>query len=346
MSEQTTQQVVADNNTNKNTKEREISIKERELTLREKELDAKIALDRRGLWLTSPLLIGAITAISGLIGTGIGAVMQGSANFKLERQKFEFALIQEALESPNQKEAAKQLLFLVNSGVILTLDSDNLRKIAEDSPSEIPLLVPNTPKLLGVFFRKYRAQFGEVSPEARAALTKIFEFIERDEELTDIRQIAYILATIKYETGLSYRPLSESQVFRSEKTLEDMYGFREDLGNTEPGDGSLYQGRGYVWSPGKKHYQRMNSELGLVGTDSDLVRYPEKALDPLIAYRILVYQMREGLLTGKKLSDFITDEKTDYYQARSINGGSNDPAGQIAQDAEKIESILRETLEK
>ncbi|MDJ0580967.1 hypothetical protein [Crocosphaera sp.] len=179
MSDQDSQKAVSDNNA----REREIALRERELALREKEVEAKNRLDRKGLWLTSPLLIGSITAISGLIGTGIGAVLQGNANFKLERQKFEFNLIQDALEASNQKEAAKQLLFLVNSGVIISLDSQKLRSIAENNPSEIPVLVPTTAESLDIFFKEYVQKFGKLSPEGRSALSKLFTFIEKDKDI-------------------------------------------------------------------------------------------------------------------------------------------------------------------
>jgi hypothetical protein len=128
-----------------NLKEREFLFKEKELVLKNKELEAKIKLEKRGLWFTSPLLIGGITAISGLIGTGIGAILQSYTNSTLERQKFEFTLIQKALQAPTQDEAAKQLLFLVNSGVIISLDGGKIRNIAENNPSQLPSLVPIVP---------------------------------------------------------------------------------------------------------------------------------------------------------------------------------------------------------
>jgi lysozyme len=111
---------------------------EKEFSLKEKEVDAKIKYDQKGLWVTSPLLLGVITAISGLIGTGIGAVLQGNANLKLERNKFEFIQIQKALETTDTKEAAKRLVFLVDIGVIQSLDGNKIRKIAETQPQKIP----------------------------------------------------------------------------------------------------------------------------------------------------------------------------------------------------------------
>jgi hypothetical protein len=130
-------------------REKEFILKEREIALKEQEVREKINLEKRGLWFSSPLLIGVFSAVFGLLGTGIGAALQGYSNFhlerqkfdlnfQLERQKFEFSLIQKALEIKDRNEAAKQLLFLVNSGVIQSLDSEKIRKIAE-RPEDLPI---------------------------------------------------------------------------------------------------------------------------------------------------------------------------------------------------------------
>lgn len=120
-------------------KERELILKEKELALKEQEAKAKIEFEKRNLWFSSPLLIGALSATFGLIGTGIGAGLQGYSNFQLERQKFESSLIQKSLEIKDRNEAAKSLLFLVDSGIIQSLDGARIRKIAEN-PEQLPML--------------------------------------------------------------------------------------------------------------------------------------------------------------------------------------------------------------
>ncbi|MDJ0707242.1 MAG: hypothetical protein QNJ46_28540 [Leptolyngbyaceae cyanobacterium MO_188.B28] len=133
-------------------REKELVLKERELALKEQETKARIELEKRGIWFSSPVLIGVASAIFGLIGTGVGAALQGysnfnlerqkfESNFQLERQKFEFALIQKTLESSDRKEAAKQLLFLVDSGLIQSLDSEKIRKSAAN-PDQLPTFLP------------------------------------------------------------------------------------------------------------------------------------------------------------------------------------------------------------
>ena len=91
-------------------------------------------------------------------------------------------------------------------------------------------------------------------------------------------------------------------------------------------------------------YQRVNEILGLAGTDSDLVKYPEKVLDPEIAYRVAAAMMSQGWVSGKKLGDFI-NQNTDYTNARKIINGL-DHAEEIAASAKNFEQILRETVNK
>jgi Circadian oscillating protein COP23 len=137
-------------------KEREIIVKEREIALKELETKVQLEINHRNIWFTSPLLIGLASALFGLLGTALGAVLQGQSNFQLEkhkleassqleRQKFEFSLILKALESKDKlilmgsdrKEAAKKLAFLVNLGVIKTVNLNAIKKLV-DNPDDLP----------------------------------------------------------------------------------------------------------------------------------------------------------------------------------------------------------------
>ncbi|MFG6107179.1 hypothetical protein U2F10_33395 [Leptothoe sp. EHU-05/26/07-4] len=124
--------------------ERKLALAEKELALKEQELRANINQKSRDLWFTSPVLLGIASAVFGLLGTGIGAALQGHASLRLERQKFEFLLIQKSLEpsgeessSDDRKEAAKQLVFLVDSGIIQSLDAEKIKQLAEE-PENLP----------------------------------------------------------------------------------------------------------------------------------------------------------------------------------------------------------------
>ena len=143
-------------------------------------------------------------------------------------------------------------------------------------------------------------------------------------------QVAYVLATVEHESAMGrYR----------EEIGEDSYFNRYDirfnprlartLGNTQPGDGVRFKGRGYVQITGRRNYTIWAKKLGI-----DLVTKPELAAEPKYAIPILVLGMKEGSFTGRSLNTYIRPGKVDYYNARRIINGT-DRASLIAGYARK-----------
>ncbi|HEV8369307.1 MAG TPA: hypothetical protein VGQ39_15235 [Pyrinomonadaceae bacterium] len=341
----------------------DLEIKQTELAIKQAELKSKLnekpltppqtQAQPQRTTAPSPLTLAIITGIIGLIGAGVANVLQTRSNLQLERQKFESSLMLKAIETGKPEAAAKNLLFLVRVGLI----NDPSGRIAalESKPEDAPVLpvapgavapVPRTASAAQVFFDKYGEQFEPLTDDGKAVLTKLFSLIEKDKAMTDVRQVAYTLATIKWETANTFKPIIE---VGSDTELEQRYGpgsgVGARLGNMETGDGARYKGRGYLPLTGKRNYQRFNESLGLVGTDSDLVKFPEKAQVPEIAYRITAAIMNQGFATGKKLGDFINNQNTDYQNARKIVNGL-DHAQEIAASATKFELILRASVSK
>ncbi|MEG4166675.1 MULTISPECIES: peptidoglycan-binding protein [unclassified Microcoleus] len=141
-----------------------------------------------------------------------------------------------------------------------------------------------------------------------------------DNGVIDRGQIAYVFATAEHESHFG----------RFMMELADGWDYenREDLGNTEPGDGPRFKGRGFVQITGRRNYQIWSEQLGI-----NLIDNPEKAALPEIAAMILVRGMRDGSFTGVGLSDFIVGNLRDFFNARTIVNG-RDKADLIAQIAE------------
>lgn len=92
------------------------------------------------------------------------------------------------------------------------------------------------------------------------------------------------------------------------------YEGRRDLGNTEPGDGPRFHGRGPIQLTGRANYRAAGRDLNL-----DLERNPEKAADPDVAFRIAGwYWTTRNLNKFADLGDAGVDDVT-----RLINGGYN-----------------------
>lgn len=144
--------------------------------------------------------------------------------------------------------------------------------------------------------------------------------------VTDPAQIAYIFATSEHESHLGQWMVE----FASGKAYEG----RRDLGNTQPGDGVRFKGRGFCQVTGRANYKMWSQKLGI-----DLVGNPEKAADEAIAARVMVMGMRDGSFTGKKLSSYISGGSRDFRNARRIINAM-DRADHIAAIAERYYAAL------
>jgi hypothetical protein len=153
---------------------------------------------------------------------------------------------------------------------------------------------------------------------------RLLSFISEDIAFTDQRQVAYVLATVRWETRYTYKPIAENG-----------NGAGRPYGIPDPETGQVYYGRGYCQITWKSNYERFSKVVGY-----DLVAQPDLALEPSVAYRILSVGMREGLFTGKKLDDYINDAGANYVDARRIIN-DQDHAQTIAGFAERFYMILQ-----
>ncbi|MFN5515144.1 MAG: glycoside hydrolase family 19 protein [Cyanobacteriota bacterium] len=130
-----------------------------------------------------------------------------------------------------------------------------------------------------------------------------------DQGVMDRNQICYILATIQHETADTFKPIAE-------------YG-----GASRPY--APYYGRGYVQLTWKYNYAKYGEML-----HQDFVDHPDLVMQPDVSLFIIVNGMKDGVFTGKKLSDYITLNHVDFVDARRIINGM-DRAELIASYAEE-----------
>lgn len=124
-----------------------------------------------------------------------------------------------------------------------------------------------------------------------------------------------ILGTIIVEVGQRFEPIPEY-------ATGDAYEGRADLGNTQPGDGRRYKGRGFIQVTGRSNYRtygRKVAELWGAG-DADelnLEAHPENALDPDVAAAVMAVYFRDrGIPAMAARGDWAAVR-------RAVNGGMN-----------------------
>ena len=135
---------------------------------------------------------------------------------------------------------------------------------------------------------------------------------------------AYMLATAYHETKYTMQPVREAYWMSEAWRKKNLRYYP-------------HYGRGYVQLTWPFNYERVDRELGLNGA---LVANLDLAMQPGIAAKIMIYGMREGWFTNKKLSDYIKNGKADYVGARRIINGT-DKEQLIAEYAKQLESALK-----
>jgi hypothetical protein len=182
----------------------------------------------------------------------------------------------------------------------------------------------------------YSIAYGRIDPVKQQNIERLLSAIEADVAVTDVQWAAYMLATVKHECADRWQPLEEYG-----KGAGRPYG---DPVTVVSADGqshmNTYYGRGYVQITWKDNYARLGRAIGV---NDQLMIFPERALDPSIAYRIMSEGMRRGLFTGRKLGDYINDHRCDYRLARQIIN-SLDQADRIAAYSNVLEEILRQSV--
>src|SRR5688500_1239834 len=133
------------------------------------------------------------------------------------------------------------------------------------SDDELRQIMPNCPQ----------AKRALSLPHLQAAMTEF--------GITTYLREAAFLAQLAHESG-EFRWMEEIASGAA-------YEGRRDLGNTQPGDGKRYKGRGPIQLTGRANYRRYGQLLGL-----DLEGNPQQASTPQVGFRIAaLYWKSNGL---------------------------------------------------
>ena len=159
--------------------------------------------------------------------------------------------------------------------------------------------------------------------DGMSVILAVWEYQAGGTPMTDMRWLAYMLATVYKECATRMWPTTE---YGSQDYLEGKEYFP-------------YIGRGFVQLTWEDNYRKASSALGLID-DRDLVDHPEVALDSLISARTMFRGMAEGWFTGAKLGQFFNDGDDNPYDARTIINGHD-----CAKEIEGFHDIFLAALE-
>ena len=122
--------------------------------------------------------------------------------------------------------------------------------------------------------------------------------------ITPPKRQAAFLAQLAHESG-QFR-------YMEEIASGAAYEGRRDLGNTQPGDGRRFKGRGPIQLTGRSNYAAASRALGI-----DLVNNPTRAADPDVGFRTAAWYWNT-----RNLNQF-ADSGNFRELTRRINGGYN-----------------------
>jgi len=123
------------------------------------------------------------------------------------------------------------------------------------------------------------------------------------------KDVAHFLAQVGHE--------SASLRYNKELASGDDYEYRDDLGNTQPGDGRRYKGAGFIQLTGRANYQAF----------SDYIKDP-KVMEG-VDYVASIYPFASAGFWwwDNKMSEYINNEGADIYQVSTAVNGANPANG-------------------
>ena len=137
--------------------------------------------------------------------------------------------------------------------------------------------------------------------------------------LTDVRWLAYILATVFHETAGTMQPIEEYGKGKSRT-----YGYKVKYSGKPYNDTPhIYYGRGLTQNTWYENYEMLTKQAKEAGYNWDFLNHPELLLKMEPSVWATFNCMLKGKYTGKKLSDYFNDQKNDPIGARKIINGKD-----------------------
>jgi peptidoglycan L-alanyl-D-glutamate endopeptidase CwlK len=218
---------------------------------------------------------------------------------------------------PNTQRAVSQFQQAQGLPVNGLIDAATLAHLGfevDDQPS-VPVNTPGSVDMNEAFVRQL---FPKAPPgNIQMYWPQVYNAMQQ-QNLGDVDMLLFALATIRTETS-QFAPIDEKPSQYNTRPGGKpfaLYDGRKDLGNTQPGDGSRFRGRGFIQLTGRYNYTQYSKKLGLGST---LVTQPELANRPDIAAMILAVFIKQA---ENRIRQALAIKN--YAQARqAVNGGTH-----------------------
>lgn len=222
----------------------------------------------------------------------------------------------DGLFGPLSKGALRQFQLLTQMPQAGILDAATAKKLIEarreDLKHPAATALFTVPLVQKIFYDAHPNNVAKYLPFVLKALEEV--------GIGDRDMVLMALATIRAETA-GFEPISEYQsIYNTANRPFDLYEPGTDvghnLGNTKPGDGARFKGRGFIQLTGRYNYTQHGRAIGL---GDQLVTNPELANDPEIAARLLASFLKQA---EPRIRRALAQSPIDYRSARAaVNGG-------------------------
>jgi predicted chitinase len=166
------------------------------------------------------------------------------------------------------------------------------------------------------FAQVAKSPLPSLSAPAKASINTVLDVWESRADCTDLRWLAYMLATMLGEVGTKMSTVREG--FTKTDAQARAFVTRQGYRYAKEVNGHVYYGRGLVQLTWDFNYKSMGKIIGV-----DLYNNPDYALETENAVKIMFEGMIRGTFTGKKLAHYFNATTEDWMNARRIINGTD-----------------------
>jgi len=214
-------------------------------------------------------------------------------------------------QAEEEKKQAQQGTVLTSSdGTPVVSGGGEPVTMGEPTPAPAPAPEPSPTPVPTEKKKEEKAPAKAPSPGFAAGKSAMVSAMDK-EGIKDPNARAQIMAQAAHESG-SFRYTEEL----GKPAYFEKYNGRKDLGNTQPGDGPRFKGRGFLQTTGRVNYEQFKQAFGV-----DVIEKPEVLAEAKYAADSALFWFKKNAKKVEKLSG--GDWANTKGVTKAVNGGFN-----------------------